>query len=127
MFSMAGASVFLTFYVLLHYFHAGEALFRTGWFVESLATQTLVLFVIRTRKSPFSSQPSLPVVVTTLGIVAIGIGLPFSPLAHLFGFEPLPASYFGFLFVSTATYLLVVELATRARSKHAVKRRVSGA
>src|SRR6202042_3044869 len=58
----------LTFVALLKWFHAGEALFHTGWFVESLATQTLVLFIIRTPRSPFRSRPSVPLVITTVGI-----------------------------------------------------------
>ena len=82
---------FLTFYVLLHVFRASEAQFHTGWFVESLATQTLVLFVIRTSKNPLRSRPSRPLLATCLAVVAIGIYLPFSPLAGMLGFTPLPA------------------------------------
>jgi Mg2+-importing ATPase len=104
---------FLTFGVLLRLFHASEALFHTGWFVESLATQTLVLFVIRTRGSPLGSQPSRPLVVTTLLIVVIGVSLPFTPLAGPLGFVPLPAAFFAFLIGATGTYLGLVELAKR--------------
>jgi len=104
---------FLTFYVLLHFFHTSEAQFHTGWFVESLATQTLVLFVIRTSKNPFRSRPSGPLMATCLAVVAIGIYLPFSPLASVLGFTPLPGSYFVFLAVATGTYLLLVEAAKR--------------
>jgi Mg2+-importing ATPase len=102
-----------TFYALLHFFHAGEVLFHTGWFVESLATQALVLFVIRTPKSPLSSRPSLPLALTAIAAVAVGIALPYSPLAHTLGFAPLPASYFAFLGATTLAYLLLVELAKR--------------
>jgi Mg2+-importing ATPase len=104
---------FLTFYVLLHFFHASEPLFHTGWFVESLATQTLVLFVIRTMGNPLRSRPSLPLAITTVAIVAIGTLIPFSPLAGVLGFVPLPGAYFAFLAVSTITYLLLVEIAKR--------------
>lgn len=104
---------FLTFYVLLHFFHASEPLFHTGWFVESLATQTLVLFVIRTMGSPFRSRPSAPLAITTILIVVIGMILPFSPLANILGFTPLPAPYFSFLAISTLTYLFLVEVAKR--------------
>ncbi len=104
---------FLTFYVLLHYFHASEPLFHTGWFVESLATQTLVLFVIRTMGNPLRSRPSLPLAATTIAIVAIGTYLPFSPLAGILGFVPLPAPYFAFLILSVVTYLFLVEIAKR--------------
>src|SRR5881296_960600 len=101
---------FLTFGVLLWVFHASEPLFHTGWFVESLATQTLVLFVIRTAGNPLRSRPSRPLTITTLLIVAIGILLPYTPLAGPLGFTPLPALYFLFLAVMTAIYLLLVQL-----------------
>jgi P-type Mg2+ transporter len=104
---------FLTFYVLLHFFHANQSEFHTGWFVESLATQTLVLFVIRTMGNPLKSRPSTPLAITTLLIVVIGVVLPYSPLAGVLGFTTLPASYFTFLAISTATYLLLVEWAKR--------------
>jgi Mg2+-importing ATPase len=104
---------FLTFYVLLHFFHASQPEFHTGWFVESLATQTLVLFVIRTMGSPLKSRPSVPLGITTVLIVIVGVTLPYSPLAQLLGFAPLPGPFFVFLAVSTATYLLLVEMAKR--------------
>lgn len=104
---------FLTFFVLLHVFHASEAFFHTGWFVESLLTQTLVLFVIRTSKNPLRSRPSGALVATCLAAVAVGVFLPFSPLARVLGFTPLPFSFFVFLGVATAAYLLLVEFAKR--------------
>ncbi len=104
---------FLTFFVLLHFFHASEPLFHTGWFVESLATQTLVLFVIRTMGNPLQSRPSFPLTLTTILIVIIGVLLPFSPLAGILGFTSLPAPYFTFLAISTVTYLFLVEIAKR--------------
>jgi Mg2+-importing ATPase len=104
---------FLTFYVLLHYFHASPSFFHTGWFVESLATQTLVLFVIRTMGNPLRSRPSAPLAFTTILMVAIGVLLPTSPLARVLGFVPLPAAYFVFLAVSSMTYLLLVDIAKR--------------
>ncbi len=102
---------FLTFYVLLHFLHAGEVVFHTGWFVESLATQTLVLFIIRTRGNPLRSRPSLALTVTTLVIVLLGILIPFTPVARPLGFVPLPPMYFIFLAVATLTYLFLVEIA----------------
>ena len=104
---------FLTFYVLLHFFHASEILFHTGWFVESLATQTLVLFVIRTTGNPLKSKPSRWLTLNTLAVVIIGLVLPWSPLAGLLGFTPLPLPFFLFLGLSTLTYLLLVEVAKR--------------
>ncbi len=104
---------FLTFYVMLNVFHASKALFHTGWFVESLATQTLVLFVIRTQGNPFKSRPSRPLTITVLAIVAIGILLPFLPLAGALGFVPLPPAYFTFLLVAVVIYLGMVEVVKR--------------
>jgi len=95
---------------LLRVFHASEHLFQTGWFVESLATQTLVIFVIRTSGNPLQSRPSLPLTVTTLAVVAAGLVLPISPLAKLFGFTPLPLTFYGFLVVASLTYLMLVAL-----------------
>jgi Mg2+-importing ATPase len=104
---------FLTFFVLLNWLHASETEFHTGWFVESLATQTLVLFVIRTFGNPLRSRPSVPLIATTLAIVAVSLLLPLTPLATMLGFVPLPAKFFAFLAVATATYLLIVEIAKR--------------
>ena len=104
---------FLTFYALLRYFHASERLFHTGWFVESLATQTLVLFVIRTMGNPFRSRPSRSLSVTTLLIVALGVTLPVTPMAALLGFTRLPVSYLAFLIGVTLTYLALVDVAKR--------------
>jgi Mg2+-importing ATPase len=104
---------FLTFFLLLQVFHAGEVLFHTGWFVESLATQTLVLFIIRTAGNPLRSRPSRPLAITTLLIVAIGILLPFTPLSGTLGFTPLPPLYFLFLTGMVVIYLLLVELVKR--------------
>ena len=104
---------FLTFYFLLHFFHATEVLFHTGWFIESLATQTLVLFVIRTAKAPWTNRPSVPLTATTLVAVLVGILLPYSRFAHDLGFVPLPAGFFVFLLCATATYLVLVEIVKR--------------
>jgi Mg2+-importing ATPase len=104
---------FLTFFVMLSVFHASESLFHTGWFVESLATQTLVLFIIRTAGNPLRSRPSRPLTITTLLIVVFGMLLPFTPLAGALGFTPLPLTYFLFLFGMTVIYLLLVEIVKR--------------
>ena len=104
---------FLTFFVLLRFFHAGEALFHSGWFVESLATQTLVLFVIRTPRNPLTSRPSWPLALTSITVVIVGVVLPYSPLAPVLGFEPLPGGYLLFLAATSLTYLALVETAKR--------------
>jgi Mg2+-importing ATPase len=104
---------FLTFYAMLHVFHASQALFHTGWFVESLATQTLVLFVIRTMGNPLRSRPSPALTLTTVLIVAIGVLLPATPLASILGFIVPPAQYFGLLILAVTSYLLLVEVGKR--------------
>jgi Mg2+-importing ATPase len=104
---------FLTFYVLLHFFRASQVMFHTGWFVESLATQTLVLFIIRTMRSPWRSRPSWALTATTLAVVLVGLLIPYTPLSAPLRFTPLPGSYFAFLGAATATYLLLVEIAKR--------------
>jgi Mg2+-importing ATPase len=108
---------FLTFFVLLRVFHFGEELFHTGWFLESLATQTLVLFVIRTARKPWTSRPSLPLTCTTLLVVLVAAALPYMPVAGPLGFGPLPPSYFVYLTLAVGTYLVLAEL---------VKERVMG-
>jgi len=81
--------------------------------VESLATQTLVLFVIRTGGNPLRSHPSKPLMATVLAAVIIGAALPFTPIGADLGFIPLPPLFFAFLAVATATYLLLVEAVKR--------------
>jgi Mg2+-importing ATPase len=102
---------FLTFYVLLQLFHANQAFFHTGWFVESLATQTLVIYVIRTMGSAVKSRPSRPLLITTLLAVAVGALLPFTGLAAPLGFDPLAGSFYLFVAAATLAYLLLVQLA----------------
>lgn len=98
---------FLTFYILLEVLHAGEELFHTGWFVESIATQMLVIFVIRTRLNPFASRPHPWLIATSLGVVAVA--LPFTPVGAMVGLVPLPAVFFGILAAMVFVYLLAVE------------------
>jgi P-type Mg2+ transporter len=102
---------FLTFFAMLRIFHADPVLFHTAWFVESLATQTLVLFVIRTMRNPLQSRPSLPLAVTTIAVVALGVALPATPLARILGFTVPPVRFFAFLVVAVGAYLALVEVA----------------
>jgi Mg2+-importing ATPase len=104
---------FLTFYVLLHVLRANQATFHSGWFVESLATQTLVLFVIRTMGSPFRSRPSRALVLTVVATLSAGVALPWTVLAGVLGFTPLPWTFVGFLVAACVGYLALVELAKR--------------
>jgi len=101
----------LTFAALLWVFQAGEPEFHTGWFVESLATQTLVLFVIRTAHRPWHSRPSRALIATVLAVVLIGVWLPYSSFARAMGFVPLPVAYLIFVVAATAAYLSLVEVA----------------
>jgi len=103
---------FATFGVLLGVLHAGAVEFPSGWFVESLATQTLVIFVIRTRRVPFfKSRPGRPLLATTLSCAALGVALPFiGPLARLLGFRPLPLSFLAVLAGMIVTYLALAQL-----------------
>lgn len=101
---------FLTFFVLLYVFHAGEQLFHTGWFVESLSTQTLVLFVIRTMGNPLRSRPKPALAATTIGVVTVALVLPFLPVGAFLGFTPYPKSFLLFVVVISATYLALVQL-----------------
>jgi Mg2+-importing ATPase len=100
---------FLTFYLLINLFDANESLFRTGWFVESIATQVLVIFVIRTRRNPLRSHPNRWLMLTSVGVVIGAMLLPFSPLAPYLGFTPLPLSFFGLLVALLISYLVMVE------------------
>jgi Mg2+-importing ATPase len=103
---------FLTFGVLLWLFHAAAnpSLFRTGWFVESLATQTLVVFVIRTAGNPFRSRPSGPLLMSVLAITVVGAALPYTPLGALLGFTALPLSLLGAIALLALTYLILVQV-----------------
>jgi Mg2+-importing ATPase len=101
---------FLTFYVMRSVFHAGEQLFHTGWFVESLATQVLVIFVIRTHGNPFRSRPSSILTATSLAVVAIASALPFTPLGARLGFVPVPGLFFLILAGMAVAYLAMVQV-----------------
>ncbi|TPQ27698.1 magnesium-translocating P-type ATPase [Methylomonas koyamae] len=88
-----------------------QALFQTGWFVESLMTQTLIVHIIRTPKIPFfQSRPALPMLLITLTIMAVAIYLPFSPIASGLGFVPLPAEYFLWLALFLSCYCVLTQL-----------------
>ena len=101
-----------TFVVMIHVLHARQNEFRTGWFVESIVTQTLVVFLIRTRRIPFfRSRPSLPMIITPITAAAVGITIAFSPAAHTLGFAGLPIAYFFILLGMIGTYLVLVEAA----------------
>jgi len=113
---------FLTFYVLLVVLGANEKLFQTGWFVESLCTQVLVIFIIRTRKSPFASRPHPLLSLTSIAIVLLAIALPWSPLGSYFGFVRPPASFYAILMAMILIYLFFVEVAKQQFYKWLARR-----
>lgn len=101
---------FLTYGLMLYILHANESQFQTGWFIESLATQTLVIYVIRTKKIPFlKSKPSKLLFYNVLAIVAIAWIIPFTPLGAIFAFSPLPLGVLATIFGMVLVYLLMVE------------------
>ncbi len=100
---------FLTFFVMLELFQAGESLFQTGWFIESMATQVLVIFIIRTHKNPLKSRPNKWLTICSLVVVALAVMLPFTPLGGLLGFVPLPPLFFIVLAGMVIFYLVIVE------------------
>ena len=105
---------FATFGVMLWVFHAGSAEFQSGWFVESLATQTLIIFAIRTRRVPFyRSRPSLPLTLAALTVVLVGALLPVSPLAATLGFTALPGTFYAALAGMVVAYLVLIEFGKR--------------
>jgi Mg2+-importing ATPase len=104
---------FLTFYVMLHVFHAGAELFHTGWFIESIATQVLVIFIIRTRRNPFKSRPNIWLTLSSLAVVAAATALPFTPLSGALGFVQPPPLFFLILAGMVLCYLLAVEVIKR--------------
>jgi Mg2+-importing ATPase len=102
---------FLTFYVMLAVLHADEKLFQTGWFVESLCTQVLVIFIIRTRGNPLKSRAHPLLTATSLAVLTIAVLLPFTPIGTHFGFVPPPAKFYFILGGMVLVYLFIVELA----------------
>lgn len=108
----------LTFGLLLWVFHAGEALFRTGWFVESMATQVLVIFAIRTTRPAWRSLPHPLLAAGALAVVAAAVALPFSPLGPELGFVAPSAALLGALAAMTLVYLAVVETVKRRFHAH---------
>jgi len=115
---------YTTFFVMIRVFDcwapSSAPLFQSGWFVESLMTQTLIIHVIRTNKIPFlQSRSSWTLTMTTVAIMAIGMWLPFSPLAPALGFARLPSKYWWFLAATLLGYVALTQLVKRwLLSKH---------
>ncbi|WP_370674314.1 magnesium-translocating P-type ATPase [Pleomorphomonas sp. PLEO] len=115
---LSSAFDFLTFYVLLHVFGAGQALFQTGWFIESLTTQVLVVFAIRTRRRFFRSRPRASLMATAAAAVVVAVGLAITPAGQWFGFTSPPPLFFAYLVGATAAYLALVEVSKRLFYRH---------
>jgi Mg2+-importing ATPase len=109
---------FLTFFILLKVFGADEKLFHTGWFIESISTQVLVIFVIRTRGNPFRSRPNIALTVTSLTVVLVAATLPFTPFAVQLGFVAPPPAFFMILPGMVLCYLVAVEFVKRYFYRH---------
>jgi Mg2+-importing ATPase len=108
---------YATFFVLLYAFQAWDnpALFQSGWFVESVLSQTLIVHVIRTAGVPFvDSRPSLPLLATTVAVCAIALWLPFSGLAAWLGLSPLPYAFWPALAAILVSYLALAQLVKNA-------------
>ncbi|MCX6708809.1 MAG: cation transporting ATPase C-terminal domain-containing protein [Candidatus Woesearchaeota archaeon] len=106
---------FATFFVLFYLFGASASVFQTGWFIESLATQTLVIHVIRTKKIPFiQSMPSIYLLLSSIACVVVGWVLPFTSVGAYFGFVPLPAKILVALAGIVLVYLFVVQVVKQA-------------
>ena len=106
---------YTTFFVMLYVFDCWDpsraSVFQTGWFVESLVTQSLIIHVIRTNKIPFlQSRASWPLTLTTLAVITFGVLLPYSPLAPALGLTALPAKYWPILLLTLFGYLSVTQL-----------------
>ena len=101
---------YATYFTMLYVFHAwhNPALFQTGWFVESLLTQTLIIHIIRTARIPFlQSRASTPLIATTVIICAIGVSLPFTPVGTALGFTPLPPLYWPIILAFLLSYGII--------------------
>jgi Mg2+-importing ATPase len=106
---------YITFFIMLYVFDCWNperaSLFQTGWFVESLLTQTLIIHIIRTNRIPFlQSRASVPLLMMTVLVIAIGIYLPHSPFASSLGFTPLPALYWPLLALTLLGYMLLTQV-----------------
>ncbi len=97
------------FYILINYLHANESFFQTSWFMESLATQILVIFLIRTRKNPFKSRPHPYLSLVSLSVLGLGLFIPLSTFGYLFYFQPLPSLFYVIIAAQICLYLVTAE------------------
>ena len=104
---------YLTFGLLLLVLHANEGQFRTGWFLESVISASMIVLVIRSRKPFFRSRPGKYLLIATLSIAVITLAFPFTPLGNIFGFSPLALSTYLLLLLIVVLYILAAEITKR--------------
>jgi Mg2+-importing ATPase len=102
---------YATFGILLLVMHANTIQFRTGWFLESVISASIIVLAIRTSRPIFKSRPGKYLLIATLIIISVTLSLPYTPLSTIFGFEPLPFTFILVLIAIVATYIIVVEAA----------------
>ncbi len=103
----------LTFALLLYFFRADEASFQTGWFIESLATQVLVVHIIRSRYNIMKSRASRWLTLSTVGVALAGFIIPYTPFGLFFGFTPLPLAFIVAICGLVVCYLILVDFVKR--------------
>ena len=104
---------YFTFGVLIYIFHAKDETFQTGWFIESVISATLIVLVVRTRLPFFKSLPGKYLSIATVAILLFVLALPFTPMADWFGFTRLPLTFYAWMLVIVAFYIISAELAKR--------------
>ncbi|MEM1726367.1 MAG: magnesium-translocating P-type ATPase, partial [Candidatus Bathyarchaeia archaeon] len=102
---------FITFFIMLFIFNASEPLFQTAWFIESLTSQTLVIFAIRTKRSPFwKSKPSRLLLLSSMAIITLALILPYTPLGEIFRFVKPPVTFYIALAIVLSAYVALAEI-----------------
>ena len=104
---------YLTFGVLLWLMHAAEAEFRTGWFLESVISATLVVLVVRTRGRLSASVPLRSLLTATVAVIGVTLALPFTPMAAVLGFAPVPSAFVAAMVTIVFAYIVSAEVAKR--------------
>ena len=104
---------YLTFGILAYFLKAGETVFQTGWFVESVVSATLIVLVMRTRLPFFKSLPGKPLIIATVLVLSFVLTLPYLPFARLFAFSKLPFAFYGWMLLIVAGYIVTAELAKK--------------
>ena len=115
---LSSAFDYITFGVLRLGLHAGPEIFRTGWFIESLLSATLVVFSLRTRLPLFRSRPSHLMILVTALVWLVALAIPYSPIAGALGFVPLPLGYLGIVLLIVVSFLISAELTKRWFYRH---------